>query len=189
MVASAPPDSLAPDVSASSSRRNVLLWVIGTGVSVSGDTALSLALSVWIKDLTHSNGAAGLAFLAFLAPRLLTPLTAILADRLPRRPLVVVLNLLLAGWVCIALLVRGEADAPLLYLVLFGLGLGTGLHHATGGALLTRLVTKEQLGPTNALLRTIQEVGGLVAPVVGTVLYVRLGARSVVLLDAATFLL
>lgn len=177
------------DPPVSSSRRNVLLWVIGTGVSVSGDAALSLALSVWMKDLTDSNGAAGLAFLAFLAPRLLTPFTAILADRLPRRPLVVVLNLLLAGWVCIALLVHDKSDAPLLYVVLFGVGLGTGLHHATGGALLTRLVPKEQLGPTNALLRTIQEVGGLVAPVVGTVLYVSLGAPSVVLLDAATFLI
>lgn len=170
-------------------RRNVRLWVVGTGVSVSGDAALSLAASIWVKDLTGSNAQAGLAFLAFLAPRLLTPFTAVLADRLPRRPLVVVLNVALAGWVSLALLVTGPDRVPLLYLVLFGVGLGTGLHHAAGSALLTRMVRKERLGPTNALLRTIQEVGLLVAPVVGTVLYVGLGARSVALLDAATFLL
>jgi MFS family permease len=170
-------------------RRNVRLWVVGTGVSVSGDAALSLAASIWVKDLTGSNARAGLAFLAFLAPRLLTPFTAVLADRLPRRPLVVVLNVALAGWVSLALLVTGPGRVPLLYLVLFGVGLGTGLHHAAGSALLTRMVRKGRLGPTNALLRTIQEVGLLVAPVVGTVLYVGLGARSVALLDAATFLL
>jgi len=176
----------APDASR---RRNVLLWVTGTGVSVSGDAALSLALSIWIKDLTGSNSQAGLAFLAFLAPRLLTPFTAVLADRLPRRPLVIVLNLLLAGWVCLALLVRSPSQSFLIYVVLFGVGLGTGLHHAAGGALLTRLVTKEALGPTNALLRTVQEIGLLVAPVVGTALYVAFGPRSVALLDAATFVL
>lgn len=171
------------------SRRDVLLWVTGTGVSVSGDAALWLALSIWVKELTGSNGQAGLAFLAFIAPRLLTPFTSVLADRLPRRRLVVVLNLALAGWVSLALLVRGPQDVGLLYLVLVGVGLGSGLHHAAGGALLTRLVPRERLGPTNALLRTVQEVGLLVAPAVGTALYVTLGARSVAILDAATFLL
>jgi MFS family permease len=170
-------------------RRNVLLWVMGTGVSTSGDAALWLALSIWVKDLTGSNGQAGLAFLAFIAPRLLTPFTAVLADRLPRRPLVVVLNLVLAGWVSLALLVEGPQDVGLLYLVLVGVGLGSGLHHAAGSALLTRLVPRERLGPTNALLRTVQEVGLLVAPAVGTALYVTLGARSVAIVDAATFLL
>jgi len=171
------------------SRRNVLLWVIGTGVSVSGDAALWLALSIWVKELTGSNAQAGLAFLAFIAPRLLTPFTAVLADRLPRRQLVVVLDLVLAAWVSLALLVRGPQDVALLYLVLVGVGLGSGLHHAAGGALLTRLVPRERLGQTNALLRTVQEVGLLVAPAVGTALYVTLGARSVAILDAATFLL
>jgi MFS family permease len=171
------------------SRRNLLLWVIGTGASVAGDTALWLAVSIWVKELTGSNALAGLAFLAFVGPRLLTPFTAVLADRLPRRPLVVVLNLVLAGWVCLGLLVDGPEDVPLLYLVLVGVGLGTGLHHAAGGALLTRLVPKERLGPANALLRTVMEVGMLVAPAVGTALYVGIGGRSVVVLDAATFVL
>ncbi|GID90951.1 MFS transporter [Amorphoplanes digitatis] len=170
-------------------RRNVRLWVAGTGISVAGDAALSVALSVWVKELTGSNGQAGLAFLAFLAPRLLTPFTAVLADRLRRRPLVVVLNLLLAAWVSLALLVDGPAGVPLLYLVLFGVGLGTGLHHAAGTALLTRLVPAERLGATNAVLRTAQEVGLLVAPAVGTALYVAFGARAVAALDAATFVL
>jgi MFS family permease len=170
-------------------RRDVRLWVVGTGVSVSGDAALSLAGSIWVKDLTHSNAQAGLAFLAFLAPRLLTPFTSVLADRLPRRPLVVVLNLVLAGWVSLALLVSGPGQVWLLYVVLFGVGLGTGLHHAAGSALLTRIVPSDRLGRTNALLRTVQEVGLLVAPVVGTALYVSVGARSVAVVDAATFLL
>src|SRR3954447_6792454 len=145
-------------------RRNVLLWVTGTGISVSGDAALSLALAVWVKDLTGSNGQAGLAFLAFVGPRVLTPFTAVLADRLPRRRLVVALNLGLAAWVLLALLVRGPHQVGLLYAVLVGVGLGTGLHHAAGGALLTAIVPKERLGAANALLRTVQEVGLLVAP-------------------------
>jgi MFS family permease len=170
-------------------KRNVRLWVAGTGISISGDAALSLALAVWVKDLTDSNALAGLAFLAYVGPRVLNPFTAVLADRLPRRPLVVVLNLLLACWVCLALLVDGPQDTLLLYVVLVGVGLGTGLHNAAGGALLPSMVPRERLGQTNALLRTVQEVGLLVAPVIGAVIYVRFGARAVAALDAATFVL
>ncbi len=169
-------------------RRDVRLWVAGTATSVFGDAALSLALAIWVKDLTGSDAQAGLAFLAFLAPRLLNPATALLADRLPRRPLIVGLNVVLAGWVSLALLVRGPQDVWLLYVVLVGVGFGSGLHHAAGSALLTVLVPKGRLGQTNALLRTAQEVGLLVAPVVGTALYVALGARAVAALDALTFL-
>jgi MFS family permease len=170
-------------------RRNVRLWVAGTGISISGDAALSLALAIWVKDLTDSNALAGLAFLAWTGPRVLNPFTSVLADRLPRRPLAIALNLTLACWVCLALLVDGPEDIGLLYLVLVGIGIGNGLHSAAGGALLPRLVPRERLGQTNALLRTVQEVGLLVAPVVGAVVYVRFGARAVAVLDAATFLL
>ncbi|HET8643696.1 MAG TPA: MFS transporter, partial [Pseudonocardiaceae bacterium] len=138
---------------------------------------------------TGSNGLAGLAFLAWIGPRVLNPFTAVLADRLPRRPLVVVLNLVLAGWVCLALLVDGPEDIPLLYVVLLGVGLGTGLHNAAGGALLPRMVPTQRLGQSNALLRTAQEIGLLVAPVIGAAIYVRFGARAVAALDAVTFVL
>jgi Na+/melibiose symporter-like transporter len=167
--------------------RDVRLWMTGTSVSLLGDAALWIALGVWVKDITHSNSRAGLAFLAYLSPRLLAPFTGLLADRFRRRPLITVLNLVLAGWVSLAFLVHGTGTVWLLYVVLFGVGLGSGIHSAAGSALLTQLVDRERLGPANATLRTVQEVGLLVAPAIGTLLYVQLGARAVAGLDAATF--
>jgi predicted MFS family arabinose efflux permease len=160
----------------------------GASVSLCGDAALWLAAGMWAKDLTGSNALAGLALLAYLGPRLLNPFTGYLADRFRRRPLIAGLNVALAGWVLLALPVGGAGEVWWLYVVLFGVGLGSGLHSAAGSALLTRLVTPQQLGRTTAKLRTLQEAGLLVAPAVGTGMYVAAGPRAVIWLEAFTFL-
>lgn len=169
-------------------RRDVRLWITGTSVSLFGDAALWIALGVWVKDLTDSNGAAGLAFAAYVLPRLGAPFLGLFVDRFRRRPLIALLNFVLAGWVCLAFLVHSEQQVWLLYVVLFGIGLGVGMHNAAGSALLTNLVPGDDLGRTNALLRTMQEGGMLVAPAVGSALYVGIGPRAVAGLEVVTFL-
>jgi MFS family permease len=84
--------------------------------------------------------------------------------------------------------VGGAGEVWWLYVMLFGVGLGSGLHSAAGSALLTHLVAPQQLGRTAAKLRTLQEVGLLVAPAAGTGLYVAAGPRAVIWLEAFTFL-
>ncbi|AUG75717.1 MFS transporter [Kitasatospora sp. MMS16-BH015] len=169
-------------------RRDVRLWITGTSVSLFGDAALWIALGIWVHDLTGSNGAAGLAFAAYVVPRLGAPFLGLVVDRYRRRPLIALLNLLLAGWVSLAFLVQDRNQVWLLYLVLFGVGLGVGMHNAAGSALLTNLVHPDQLGRTNALLRTVQEGGMLVSPAIGSRLYVWAGPRAVAGLEAVTFL-
>ncbi len=167
--------------------RNVRLWMTGTSVSLFGDAALWLAMGIWVKDLTGSNGAAGLAFLAYLLPRLFTPLTGYVVDRMRKRPLIMWLDFALGAWVLLALAVHDRGDVWLIYLILFGVGLGSGLHNAGGSALLTQLVDPADLGRVNATLRTMQEVGMLIAPAVGTGLYIASGPYAVVLLEAGAF--
>ncbi|CCK27868.1 hypothetical protein BN159_3489 [Streptomyces davaonensis JCM 4913] len=71
--------------------------------------------------------------------------------------------------------------------MLFGIGLGVGMHNAAGSALLTRLVPSDDLGTTNALMRTLREGGMLVAPAVDTLLYTMVGPRAVAALEVVTF--
>ncbi|GHE78609.1 MFS transporter [Streptomyces spiralis] len=174
--------------SGSTGTRDVRLWIGGTSVSLFGDAALWIALGVWVKDLTGSNGAAGLAFAAYVMPRLGAPFLGLVVDRFRRRPLIALLNLVLCGWVLLALLVHDGSQVWLVYLVLFGVGLGVGMHNAAGSALLTSLVHPDALGRANALLRTMQEGGMLVAPAAGSFLYLTFGARAVAVLESATFL-
>ncbi len=65
--------------------RDARVFLAGQAVSSFGDSALWLATGVWVKALTGSSGAAGLAFFFFFAPDLLAPMTGLIVDRLPRR--------------------------------------------------------------------------------------------------------
>lgn len=73
--------------------------LVGWSLSNFGDSALYLSLAIWAKDLTGSNSAAGLVFFALAVPVFLSPLGGHLADRVRRRPLLVVVNLLGAAMV------------------------------------------------------------------------------------------
>jgi MFS family permease len=169
--------------------RDEILWIAGASISLFGDAALWLAFGVWVKDLTQSNGAAGLAIFAYLLPAVFAPLTGLLADRVRRRTLIIVSDFILAAWVCLAFLVRGPEQVWLIYLLLVGAGFGASLHAAAGSALLTLLVPTERLGRANAILRTVKELGLLAAPAAGAALYVAYGAGLVSVVDALTFLI
>ncbi len=168
--------------------RDEALWITGASISLFGDAALWLAFGVWVKDLTQSNGAAGMALFAYLLPAVFAPVTGLLTDRVRRRTLLVTANLVLAAWVCLAFLVRGPEHVWLIYLLLAGAGFGASLHAAAGSALLTLLVPTERLGRANAILRTAKEVGLLAAPAAGAALYMAHGAGLVAAVDALTFL-
>ena len=170
-----------------SSARDRRLWIAGASVSFLGDGAFWLALGIWVKDLTGSNTRAGLAMFCYLAPRVLSPLTGLVADRYRRRGVLLVAYPLMAAEVLLVLFVHGRDQVWLVYAVLAGLGLGAGITAAAGSALLTLLVPNDELGRANAVLRTAKELGLLVAPVAGAGLYALAGAHLVAVLESVTF--
>ena len=66
--------------------RDARIYLIGQSFSLFGDTAMFLALGIWVKELTHSNADAGLTFLFFPLASLFAPLAGMVVDRVRRRP-------------------------------------------------------------------------------------------------------
>ena len=170
------------------SHRPARRYLLGQSLSLVGDTSLWLAMGIWVKDLTGSNGAAGLVFLAFSAPQLAAPLSGWVVDRVRRRPLLLVTNLAMAGAVLPLTLVHDSGDVWLIYLVMVVYGFSASLIGAGQSALLTVLLPDELLGQGNAFLQTVREGLRLVAPLVGAGLFALVGGGAIAVLDAATFL-
>jgi MFS family permease len=176
-------------MSALLARRDARLFLAGQSLSLLGDTALWLALGLWVKELTGSSSAAGLVFLCIVAPGLLSPLGGVLVDRMRRRTLLIVVNPLTALAVLPLLLVRDAGDVWIIYAVALLYGTSYVVLAAGQSALLTTLLPAELLGTANAALQTVREGLRLVAPVAGAGLYTVAGGGAVALLDATTFLL
>lgn len=163
--------------------------LVGWSLSNFGDSALYLSLAIWAKDLTGSNSAAGLVFLALAVPVFLGPLGGHLADRVRRRPLLITTFLVGAAMVLSLLVVSSVADLWIIYAVAFGYGLiGTVIGAAQSG-LLKDLLPDADLAAANAALSTIDQGLRILSPLVGAGIYAAYGGGALSLLAAATFLL
>ncbi|CAM5484135.1 MFS transporter [Streptomyces narbonensis] len=165
-------------------------WYL-TGVVVSGfgTTAMWLVSGIWVKSLTGSDSLAALAAFALWAPVLLGPLLGTLADRVRRRPLLVVLNAAMALLLPVLLWVESADRVWLLFAVLVLYGAQGAVHEAAEQALAATTLDAGRLGTFNGLRMTANESMKLVAPLVAAGLFARYGGGPVALLDAASFAL
>jgi MFS family permease len=169
-------------------QRDARVYIAGQACSLLGDTALWLALALWARELSGSASAGGMVIFCIAAPQLAAPLSGLLADRVRRRSLLLVVNPLTALAVLPLLAVHDRGDLWIVYAVSLAYGVSYTLLGAGQSALLATMLPAELLPAANTVLQTIREALRLVAPVLGVGLFTLAGGRTVALLDAATFL-
>jgi MFS family permease len=167
--------------------RDARLLVAGQSLSAFGDWAMWIVLAVWMKTLTGSSARAGLVFFALGLGNLAGPLGGLLADRVKRRPLMIVCDCVLGTSVLVLLFVHDASAAWLLYLVALLYGVVGSVFYPARSALLRLMLPEELLAEANGLLSSVQQGLRIVAPLAGAGLYAAFGGGVVAILDAATF--
>jgi MFS family permease len=161
------------------------LW--GQSVSVLGDTALWLALGIWVRELTGSNAQAGLTFFFLTAPSMLGPIWGTIADRYSRRRILLLGNLA-TGALTLALLgVHGPHQVWLIWTVMTGYGVSFALLSAAQSGFLHGMLPDDRLGDAQAWLSTVRQGLRLIAPLIGAGVFALVGGHIVALIDAASF--
>ncbi|WP_436522056.1 MFS transporter [Actinoplanes sp. HUAS TT8] len=163
-------------------RRNAVLFVLISLCSGFGSTAMAIAAGLWILELTGSAGLAALAGLGTYLPVLVAPWLGALVDRLPRRPLLITVDLVISAAI---LSLLAAPSALWIYPVLLVRGLSYVLLDAGETALLPAALAPESLGDVNGWRSSAQEGAKLLAPLAGAALYAWRGPHAVVLLCAA----
>ncbi|MEU5654165.1 MFS transporter [Streptomyces sp. NPDC047737] len=169
--------------------RTALLCLTGLLVSGFGTSAMWLTAGIWVKSATGSDTLAALTVCAMWAPVLAGPALGAVADLVPRRLLLITVNLGMAGLMASLLLVGPGHRIGALFAVLCVYGASGVLLDAAEAALVARAVDARLLGDFNGLRTTANEGMKLLAPLVGAGLFARYGAVPVVVLDAVTFAL
>jgi MFS family permease len=154
-----------------------------------GNWLYNAALLGYVYSATHSPGWVGAATICRLLPYvLLGPFGGAFADRLRRRTVLLAgdaLRMLLMAALAATVASRGPIGLILAFTALASAA-GCAERPATM-ALLPRLVGETRLGPANALLHTVQDLGVLIGPAIGALLLAVGPAWVAFLANAATF--
>ena len=160
----------------------------GQSTSMLGDSVMLLVLSMWVKTLTGSNGAAGLTFFWMMIPSLLAPLYGMYIDRIRRKPLLVWGNVVSALMVLPLLTVHEAGDVWVIYAVAFLYGISFVVLPAALNGLLKEMVPADLLVEANSSLQTTKEGFRLIGPLAGAALFGLFGGGAVAVVDSLSFL-
>ena len=177
----------APSATTATDRRNARLYLIGLATAMLGDSAMSLVAGIWVKSLTGSSAEAGLVGACMYLPSLFGPAAGLLADRVSRRGLLLVLNAASAVIVLTLLAVRSAAEVWLIFCVMIWYGANLVASDPAENALFAEMLPLDLRQRLNGWRLGLQETGRLVAPLFGAAMFALLGGGSVAVFDSATF--
>jgi MFS family permease len=166
---------------------NARWYFAGLAASLLGNSAMSLVAGIWVKELTGSSAEAGLVSACIYAGTMGAPIAGLIADRFPRRRLLLALNLVSAATLLPLLLVSSRSLSWIVFAVMAFYGIEATLMDPAEDALFAQMFSTEFRQRINGWRLTIQETGRLAAPLLGAGLFELLGGSAVAALDAATF--
>ena len=150
--------------------RNFLFLLLGQAFSLIGNYTLKFALSMYVLEKTGSAGVFGGMLAAAAVPTVvLSPLGGVLADRVNRRTMMVVLDTISGGAVGITFLLLGRVEW---FILIAGLQIVLGILGAfespTVQACIPQMHSGDNLLRANAVVNQIQAVAALVTPFAGS---------------------
>lgn len=154
--------------------REARVLIAASAASQVGDWLYNAALLAYVFHATHTAVWVGAATICRLLPYvLLGPVGGALADRYPKRAVLVVGSLLrLVLMLVLAAIAAGHGPIALV-LGVVALSSAAGCAERPASlSLLPRLVGEARIGPANALLHTVEDLAVVIGPAIGALLLV-----------------
>lgn len=170
--------------------KDFTLVVIGQIISLFGNATIRFALPLYLLNLTGSSALYGtVTACAFIPAILLSPVGGIVADRVNKRNIMVILDFFTAAVICaFSLLIDGVSLVPLLtvtLMVLYGIA---GAYQPSVQASIPALIPQEQFMAANSIINTISSFASLIGPVLGGIFYSAYGLKPILGVCVACFL-
>ncbi|WP_411680763.1 MFS transporter [Clostridium thailandense] len=172
--------------------KNLILLLLGRMISDTGTGIQMIIIPLYIIDMGGSAATVGLFSFLSLVPLLIAyPFAGVIGDRLNRKIIMVATDIASAAAI-LGLTFAAYTDKINLILLLTVqviVSLLNGLFDPATKAMLPQLVAPEKLTQANSTLASLRTLSGLLSPILGVVLYGKLGIASIFLINGISFLL
>ncbi len=171
--------------------KDFTLVVLGQIISLFGNATIRFALPLYLLNQTGSAALYGMVTAcAFIPAILLSPVGGILADRVNKKNIMVVLDFFTAAVILAVSLLLGKVDLVLLQtsalMLLYGIA---GAYQPSVQASIPMLASQENYMAANSIINTISSFASLVGPVLGGIVYSAYGLRPVLWVCIVCFFL
>lgn len=170
--------------------RNYRLFYTGQAISLSGTWMQTIAQYWLVIELTDSKEALGVVtMLQFLPITLLVLFAGVMADRLPKRDVIMASRLLAMGQALVlaVLVVTDQAELWHVYVLALVLGISNAFEQPTRQAFVMEMVGKDDILNAVALNSGLFNGARLVGPAIGGVVIWALGVEAAFFINAASF--
>lgn len=169
--------------------KDFTLVVLGQIISLFGNAAIRFALPLYLLNETGSSMVYGMVTAcAFIPAILLSPIGGIVADRVNKRNIMVILDFFTAGIILAFSLLINKVNIILLLavtlMILYGIA---GAYQPSVQASIPALVSQEYFMQANSIINTINSFSSLMGPVLGGILYSTYGLKPVLWVCMACF--
>jgi len=172
------------------SKKVYLLW-FGQTVSWTGSSMSFFAIGVWIFETTGKASALStILFTVAIVGVVTGPFGGVLADRFPRKTLIITFDLIIAVLMCVIGYLALNEALTLTLLIPFALAFGIFeiAHWTTWSAFLGDVVKKNEVTKVSALFESAEAISVLIGPIGGAFIYSFFGLTGVILVDVVTCL-
>tara|TARA_B100000900_G_scaffold338206_1_gene300287 strand:+ start:1229 stop:2506 length:1278 start_codon:yes stop_codon:yes gene_type:complete len=170
------------------SKKVYLLW-FGQTVSWTGSSMSFFAIGVWIYETTGKASALStILFTVAIVGVVTGPFGGVLADRFPRKTLIITFDLIIAILMCVIGYLALNDILTLTLLIPFALAFGIFeiAHWTTWSAFLGDVVKKQEVTKVSALFESAEAISVLIGPIGGAFIYSFFGLPGVILVDLIT---
>ena len=170
------------------SKKVYLLW-FGQTVSWTGSAMSFFAVGVWIYETTGKASALStILFIVAIVGVVTGPFGGVLADRFPRKKLIIIFDLIIAVLMCVIVYLALNNLLTLTLLIPFALAFGVFeiAHWTTWSAFLGDVVKKQEVTKVSALFESAEAISVLIGPIGGAFIYSFFGLPGVILVDLIT---
>jgi MFS family permease len=171
--------------------KDFTLVVIGQIISLFGNATLRFALPLYLLNLTGSSALYGTVMAcAFIPSILLSPVGGIVADRVNKRNVMVILDFFTAAVILVFFLLMDGGNIVVLLtatlMLLYGIA---GAYQPSVQASIPALVAPGNIMAANSMINTISSFSSLTGPVLGGILYSAYGIKPVLWVCMVCFVL
>ena len=172
--------------------KNFTILIVGQIISLFGSSIQRFAMSLYVLDLTGSATIfATILAISIIPIILVSPLAGSLADRLNKKKLMILLDVLSGSLLLVYLVVvtMNQDNIVLITFIMVMLSTLTTLYQPVVNTCVPLIVADEELVRGNAVIQQVTSLSNFLGPLFAGILYGFFGISGVIMINAVSFLI